>query len=72
MRKRKTKLAPTGCKEGVNIGSYKTKADALAYLQDLRKVGSDQKKNMLLAGVDPAQKGRSGTYLQMDHSVVHS
>ncbi|MBN1871016.1 MAG: SufD family Fe-S cluster assembly protein [Candidatus Omnitrophica bacterium] len=27
---------------------------------------------MLSAGVDPSQRSRAGTYVQMDHSVVHS
>ncbi len=67
MRKRKA-----GKEIQINIPSYKAKAKSLAYLQDLRKLNSDQKNNMLSAGVDPSQKARSGTYLQMDHSVVHS
>ncbi|MEA3560990.1 MAG: SufD family Fe-S cluster assembly protein [Candidatus Omnitrophota bacterium] len=56
----------------VDIKSYKSTSEAKAYLKDLRKVSSDQKKNMLSAGVDPLQKARSGTYLQMDHDVVHA
>lgn len=71
MPKRKTKkgLSQAG---KIDIPSYKSKAKSLGYLEDLAKVSADQKKNMLSAGVDPSQKGRSGTYLQMDHSVVHS
>ncbi|MBN3039468.1 MAG: SufD family Fe-S cluster assembly protein [Candidatus Omnitrophica bacterium] len=56
----------------INIRSYKVKAKEKAYLEDLNKVSADQKKNMLSAGVDPSQKARSGTYVQMDHSVVHA
>jgi Fe-S cluster assembly scaffold protein SufB len=58
--------------EKVNISAYKSKARPKAWLENLQKVSSDQKKNMLAAGVDPSQKSRSGTYIQMDHNVVHS
>ena len=67
--KAKKKVPPAG---EIDIQSYKSRSKPLAYLKDLKKVSSDQRKNMLSAGVDPSQKGRSGTYLQMDHSVVHS
>ncbi len=71
MRERKTrKKIPQARK--VNIKSYKSKVKSKAYLEDIQKVSPDQRKNMLSAGVDPSQKNRSGTYLQMDHSVVHS
>lgn len=71
MRKRKTKKrVPQAGK--IDIPSYKSKARPSVYLEDLTKVSSDQRKNMLSAGVDPSQKRRCGTYLQMDHSVVHS
>lgn len=57
---------------GVDIKSYSSKTKQRGYLEDLQKVSPDQRKNMLSAGVDPSQKNRSGTYIQMDHSVVHS
>jgi len=56
----------------VDIKSYKTRAKDKPYLKDLGKVNPDQKKNMLSAGVDPSQKERAGTYVQMDHNVVHA
>lgn len=56
----------------IDIGSYKTKAKSLVYLEDLKKVDPSQRKSMLSAGVDLSQKDRSGTYLQIDHSVVHT
>ncbi len=71
MRRRKTKKQiPQAGK--IDIKSYKSKAPAKAYLEDLHKVSPDQKKNMLSAGVDPSEKVRAGTYIQMDHSVVHA
>jgi Fe-S cluster assembly scaffold protein SufB len=56
----------------VDIGSYESSAKDKPYLKDLQKISPDEKKNMLSAGVDPSNKRRSGTYIQMDHSVVHS
>jgi len=55
-----------------DISSYKSKSKEKGYIKDLNKLSADEKNNMLSAGVDPAQKARSGTYVQMDHSVVHS
>ncbi len=71
MRERKTKKKISQIRK-IEIKSYKSKAKSLPYLEDLKKVSSDQRKNMLSAGVDPSQKARSGTYIQMDHSVVHA
>ena len=56
----------------INIKSYKSVVRQKPYLENLQKVSADQKKNMLSAGVDPSHKDRSGTYIQIDHSVVHS
>ncbi len=71
MQRRKIKKESTKGKQ-VDITSYKSETREMPYLEDLQKVTSDQRKNMLSAGVDPSQKNRSGTYIQMDHSVVHS
>lgn len=71
MRRRKTKRKVPRLGK-VDIDSYKSRAKHKPYLEDLQRISSDQRKNMLSAGVDPSQKRRSGTYLQMDHSVVHS
>lgn len=73
MRRRKTKgKVPQISKTRVDIKSYKPSSSPKTYLEDLRKVGADQRKKMLATGVDLSQKGRSGTYIQMDHSVIHS
>lgn len=71
MRKGKTKQRNREIK-GIEISSYKSRTEEKAYLKNLGQVTSDQKKNMLSAGVDPSQKERSGTYMQIDHSVVYS
>lgn len=41
------------------------------YIDDLKSISNGDKERMTLAGIDTSKEGRSGTYLQMDHSVVH-
>jgi len=71
MRKQRTKKEISEAQK-IDIASYGVRTKSRSYLQNLQKVSPDQRKNMLSAGVDPSQKGRSGSYIQMDHSVVHS
>ncbi len=58
--------------DSVDIKSYHTRAKENIYIDKLEKIEPGQKKSMLSAGVDTTQKERAGTYVQMDHSVVHS
>ena len=71
MRKQKTKKEISEVQK-IDIASYGVRTKSRSYLEDLQDLSPDQRKNMLSAGVDPSQKGRSGSYIQMDHSVVHS
>ena len=71
MRRRKTKEKIPQPRR-VDIKSYEPKAKPKVYLKELKKLSPDQRKNMLCVGVDPSQKARSGTYIQMDHDVVHA
>jgi Fe-S cluster assembly scaffold protein SufB len=41
------------------------------YIDDLDAVVEADKKRMRLAGIETTKAGRSGTYLQKDHSLVH-
>ncbi len=42
-----------------------------SFLSDLRKINEDDRKKMLMAGVDVEENFRSGTYLQYDQNMVH-
>ncbi len=42
-----------------------------AYIEDLGTVSEKDEKRMRLAGIETTKAGRSGTYLQKDHSLVH-
>lgn len=54
------------------IMQYKSKTKKKDYIKNLEKISTDQRKNMLSVGVDPSEEMRSGTYLQIDQSIVHS
>ncbi|MDY6934743.1 MAG: SufD family Fe-S cluster assembly protein [Spirochaetota bacterium] len=41
------------------------------YLDDLSKLSSTEKEQLLRAGVDITEQNRSGTFVQKDHSVLH-
>jgi len=71
MRRSKTKEKGSKRPE-INIDSYNSRIKEKGYPVDPGKLSADQKRNMLAAGVDPSGKNRCGTYLQMDHDVVHS
>ena len=43
-----------------------------SYQKDLSKISASDKKNLLETGVDVSGKGRSGTFIQQDHSVIHA
>ncbi|MGQ5712459.1 SufB/SufD family protein [Desulforudis sp. DRI-14] len=42
-----------------------------AYIEDLAKLEEKDRERMLESGVDVDGRGRAGTFVQMDHSVVH-
>ena len=59
--------------EDINLDKYEHVAEALPYREDLATIPAEAKAQMLQTGVtvDDASK-RSGTIIQMDHSVIHS
>lgn len=59
--------------EDINLDKYEHVAEALPYKEDLATIPAEAKAQMLQTGVtvDDASK-RSGTIIQMDHSVIHS
>ncbi len=71
MRRQKTKKEISEAQK-IDIASYGVRTKSRSYLENLQNLSLDQRKNMLSAGVDPSQKARSGSYIQMDHSVVYS
>lgn len=58
--------------EEVNLDQYRDKAESHAYIEDLQSLPEQERRDMLLAGVDASEEGRAGTYVQHDHSVIHT
>ncbi len=66
-----SKPAPLG--EDIDLGKYAHSADELPYQDDPARLPAKTKEQMLQAGVTlDADSQRSGTIIQMDHSIIHS
>ena len=55
----------------LDLTLYREDVPAHPPLADLAGLPADDRQQLLLAGVDPGEKERSGSFFQMDHSVVH-
>ncbi len=56
----------------IDIEEYKEKSEDKGYLENLDQLSEEDKNSMLDSGIDTAQKERSGSYIQMDRSVIHT
>ncbi|HAU30964.1 MAG: SufBD protein [Desulfotomaculum sp. 46_296] len=57
--------------EDLDLGRFIHEAHLHSNIKDLSSLSELDKKELLTAGVDPDIKGRSGSFMQIDHSVVH-
>ncbi|MDI6710154.1 MAG: SufD family Fe-S cluster assembly protein [Thermoanaerobacterales bacterium] len=57
--------------ERISPHAFKSEAPRRVYLDDPRVLRPEDSRRMLSTGVDVTEEGRIGTYIQMDHSVVH-
>lgn len=55
----------------VNLNQYAFDGATAPAVADLRTLDEDDRQRLLMAGVDVSEKGRSGSFLHMDHSNVH-
>jgi hypothetical protein len=55
----------------LDLSTYRDKASEHAPLKDLSQLSTEDAKVLLMAGIDPTGRERSGSFLQMDHSVIH-
>lgn len=56
----------------IDLSEYKDEGELHDYLPRLEVLPQEEQKDMLKAGVDVSGQGRTGTYIQKDHSVIHS
>jgi len=56
----------------IDLDAYQSEPVSHDYVKDLGSLSEDDKKRMILAGVDAEEKDRSGTYVQKDTAVIHA
>ena len=67
-KEEKTKAQPT---DDLDLSIYREETAQHPLLDDLLKLSPEDKKVLLMTGVDPSGKERSGSFFQKDHSVIH-
>jgi Fe-S cluster assembly scaffold protein SufB len=55
----------------LDLSIYREEAAEHPQLEDLSQLSPEDKKVLLMTGVDPSGKERSGSFFQKDHSVIH-
>lgn len=56
----------------VDLNQFTSEVSEKEYPKDLQSVNHRQSELLLQAGIDLSQKDRLGTFLQMDHNVIHA
>ncbi len=55
----------------VNFEDYEAHAESHEYVSELSRIDSTDAEQLLNVGVDTEAKGRAGTFIQKDQSVIH-
>ncbi|MDR9757252.1 MAG: SufB/SufD family protein [Thermacetogeniaceae bacterium] len=58
--------------EEINIASFEAGGKEHPYLENIQELPEEEKKDMLVAGVDTTEKERAGTFILEDNSVIHA
>jgi Fe-S cluster assembly scaffold protein SufB len=66
----KDKKAALG--QDIDLNSYDSGPVAHDYMDDLVNLPEEDKKRMIMAGVDAGEKERSGSFVQKDTAVIHA
>jgi len=56
----------------VDLSRYQREAEAHEYIENLADIGKEDAEQFLDVGIDTAENGRVGTFIQKDSSVLHS
>lgn len=62
---------PASLGTDVTVEDYSQTPEERPYLEDLSSLNEPDKLRMREAGIEASEEGRSGTFVQMDHSVIH-
>ena len=55
----------------LDLSIYREKTQEHPQLEDLSQLSPEDRRVLLMSGVDPSGKERSGSFFQKDHSVIH-
>lgn len=58
-------------KDDINLNEFLLDGAEPEVIEDLTKIDEQDKKNLLMAGIDVEEKERSGTFLHVNHSKAH-
>ncbi len=64
-----SKQAPLG--EDINVSEYCETTEERTYQEELSSLDEEDRLRMREVGIEASEEGRSGTFVQMDHSVIH-
>jgi hypothetical protein len=62
---------PQENREDIDISAYEHEGSEAEAITDLSEVSEEDRHQLLMAGVDVSEAGRSGTYVHLNHSSVH-
>ena len=65
---KKTETQPAG---DLDLSIYREETGEHPQLEDLSQISPEDRQVLLMTGVDPSGKERSGSFFQKDHSVIH-
>ena len=57
---------------GIDLNQYYNEAENHGYVNRLTDIGANDRDKFLDVGIDTAEEGRAGTFIQKDRSVIHS
>ncbi|MBI5064071.1 MAG: SufD family Fe-S cluster assembly protein [Desulfatitalea sp.] len=57
---------------GIDLHRYRTEAETHGYVNRLSDIAANDSAKFLDVGIDTAEDGRAGTFIQKDRSVIHS
>lgn len=58
--------------DDIDFNKFQDEGEPHEYLSHLKDLSIEEQRDMLLAGVDVSEKERAGTFIQEDHSVIHT
>jgi len=56
----------------IDLSTFQSQSVSHMYVQDLKTLSQQDRKQMILAGVDADEKQRSGSFIQKDTAVIHA